>query len=757
MKLRKILAILLSLILICGVVPIGAVSVSAETEGYFTYEVENGKVTITGCDSSISGDLVLPATIDGYPVEEIGSRAFYGNNTITSIVIPEGVKVISTLIFFNSKSLKSVTIPSTVSFIGAGAFSDCDSLTNITVHEDNTYYSSSDDILFNKAKTEILCYPAGKTNTSYELPNSVNIIGEGAFYGCDSINYITMPDSIKKIVTSAFYSCTKLQSIRITENVESIGISAFYNCHSLKTIIVASGNKYYSSYDGVLYNKAKTQLICYPMGKENEECTVLDTVTEICDQAFYGCKNIKTIVIPKGVTSIGRRAFSYCEKLENVTISTTVTNIGSQAFYFDTALKNVYYQGTEEQWATMNVGIFNTYEPGIALHMLSYGVSRLNFIVYKIENGKAIVTGCEEGVSRNVVIPSQIGIYPVEEIGSRAFYGNNTITSIVIPEGVKVISTLIFFNSKSLKSVTIPSTVSFIGAGAFSDCDSLTNITVHEDNTYYSSSDDILFNKAKTEILCYPAGKTNTSYELPNSVNIIGEGAFYGCDSINYITMPDSIKKIVTSAFYSCTKLQSIRITENVESIGISAFYNCHSLKTIIVASGNKYYSSYDGVLYNKAKTQLICYPMGKENEECTVLDTVTEICDQAFYGCKNIKTIVIPKGVTSIGRRAFSYCEKLENVTISTTVTNIGSQAFYFDTALKNVYYQGTEEQWATMNVGIFNTYEPGIALHMLSYGVSRLNFIVYKIENGKAIVTGCEEGVSRNVVIPSQIGIYP
>ena len=118
-----------------------AVSASAETEGYYTYKVENGEATITDVDESISGDVILPETLGGYKVTAIGKFAFEDCESITSI-----------------------TIPDSVTFIDGWAFWFCKSLTNIIVDENNKNYSNdSNGVLFNKDKTELVRYPAGKS------------------------------------------------------------------------------------------------------------------------------------------------------------------------------------------------------------------------------------------------------------------------------------------------------------------------------------------------------------------------------------------------------------------------------------------------------------------------------------------------------------------------------------------------------------------------------------------------------------------
>ena len=167
-----------------------------------TYEIENGKVTITDCDTSLSGDIVLPSKIEGKPVTSIGNYAF-----------------------FLCSSLTSITIPDSVTSIGNYAFWDCSSLTSITI------------------------------------PDSVTSIGDSAFYRCSSLTSITIPSSVTSIGNFAFKDCSSLTSITIPSSVTSIGSYAFDGCSKLNQINVDTANTAYSSMNGVLFDKDKTELI----------------------------------------------------------------------------------------------------------------------------------------------------------------------------------------------------------------------------------------------------------------------------------------------------------------------------------------------------------------------------------------------------------------------------------------------------------------------------------------------------------------
>ena len=122
MQLRKILAVLLSVILICGIVPMGALTASAATSGYYTYTVSSGEATITDVDKSISGDVTIPSTFGGYTVTSIGDSAFNRCTNLEYVTIPIGVKSIWEYAFYGCKNLYLIDIPNNITSIGRYAF-----------------------------------------------------------------------------------------------------------------------------------------------------------------------------------------------------------------------------------------------------------------------------------------------------------------------------------------------------------------------------------------------------------------------------------------------------------------------------------------------------------------------------------------------------------------------------------------------------------------------------------------------------------
>ncbi len=243
----------------CAFLPLHAASLKD-----LTYATIDGKISIIRCDLAAEGNLVIPDTIEGKPVAKIASDAFsysgltsiaipdsvttIGNNAfrgcrLKSIVIGNSVTSIGGCAFLDCRSLRGITIPDSVESIGDPAFGGCVNLPKIEVGEKNPSYTDVNGVLFNKEKTMLLNYPAGKPDTAYEIPDTVTRIrayafSDSAFHKCTNLTSITIPDSFTNIEGRMFGGCSSLTSITIPDSVTTIGSGAFMDCTSLKNITI---------------------------------------------------------------------------------------------------------------------------------------------------------------------------------------------------------------------------------------------------------------------------------------------------------------------------------------------------------------------------------------------------------------------------------------------------------------------------------------------------------------------------------------
>ncbi|MDA7538804.1 leucine-rich repeat protein [Akkermansiaceae bacterium] len=200
------------------------------------YSDEGDSVTITDCETSASGILIIPDTINDLPVTRIRFGAFMDCTNLTSITIPDGVTALEDWTFVNCSSLESMKIPANIASIHQVAFADNTALNSFEVSPDNQFFSSESGVLFNKEQTTLILYPENKDG-DYQVPPSVSILSPYAF-NKSVIKNITLPAGLEAIPEGAFYGCSRLEKITIPENVNVIGKQAFEDCSNLKNFFM---------------------------------------------------------------------------------------------------------------------------------------------------------------------------------------------------------------------------------------------------------------------------------------------------------------------------------------------------------------------------------------------------------------------------------------------------------------------------------------------------------------------------------------
>ena len=348
-----------------------------------TYNNGKGVITFDGDVTTIgysAFDWCTSLTSVNIPdsVTTIGNYAFDGCTSLTSVTIPDSVKIIGDAAFYECNSLTSVTIPDSLTSIGNYAFYSCDSLTSVNIPDSVTSigeytfaccYSlqefkgkfATDDGRSLIRGNRIVAY-ANASGTTYTIPDSVTIIGSGAFAGCYSLTCVNIPDSVTTIGGWAFSGCTSLTSVNIPDSVTTIGMYAFYDCTSLKEFTgkFAEDNGRILVVDGVLTAFAPAGITEYniPDGVTKigygafyycrglTSVNIPDSVTTIGSYAFYSCDSLTSVNIPDSVTEIGEYAFAYCTSLTSVNIPDSVTEIGEWAFYHCYSMTSVYCKAT---------------------------------------------------------------------------------------------------------------------------------------------------------------------------------------------------------------------------------------------------------------------------------------------------------------------------------------------------------------------------------------------------------------------------
>ena len=226
---------------------------------------------------------------------------------------------------------------------------------SVKTYGDLSYVSSDSD--GDRIYDYIAIIDCNELVTKIEIPAEIEDIPvveieSSAFNGCANLTSIIIPDSVTSIGDFAFENCSGLTSITIPDSVTSIGDHAFYNCSSLTNITVSENNKYFSSLNGVLFNKDKTELVTYLTGNERTEYAIPDSVTSIGDRAFYKCSSLTSVIIPDSVTHIGYNAFKYCKNLTSIIIKNPNCEISNgKNTIWETATIYGYENSTAQAYA----------------------------------------------------------------------------------------------------------------------------------------------------------------------------------------------------------------------------------------------------------------------------------------------------------------------------------------------------------------------------------------------------------------------
>jgi len=296
-----------------------------------------GDYAFGGC-SNLS-ELIFPESLTS-----TSYRALNGCTSLKSITLPESLETIG-LQSFSETGLTSITIPKNVKSIPNDPFTGSTSLERVTVDPDNQNYKDIDGVLYNKSGSQLVYYPAVRTG-SYDIPSSVTQIGGYAFYkskisgvtipntvtsigrrafeNCDELSAIDLPSNLRTIEDEAFALCDNLTSVTIPKSVTSIGNNPFSGCSKVTEIIVEDGSSNFVAVGGVLFNKDKTLLKCYPAGKNGASYSIPDTVTTIGSWVFRGC-SLTSITIPDSVDFIYDYAFYDCSSLTSLVFTDTST------------------------------------------------------------------------------------------------------------------------------------------------------------------------------------------------------------------------------------------------------------------------------------------------------------------------------------------------------------------------------------------------------------------------------------------------
>lgn len=555
-------------------------------------------------------------------VKKIGDYSFTGCTALKTLNLGENLEEIGAESFSDCKNLTTVTVGSKLKTVYWDVFKGCDNLTSITVSKDNTYLYAEGKKLFNH-KISGTCGKSVKFSYNRKT-KTLTLSGSGAM---ENGNYYA------------------------DEDLE------FFPSD-------------WESYDNFLTHSPYRDII----KQEVETIVIGDKITHIGAYAFADCKSLKQVKLGKKVTSIGNCAFSQCSKLNKISSLTNLKTIGNYAFY---ACKNLKSFSIGKSVKKIGTGVFCncTNLKSLSIHKNNpYFSKRGNMLLDKKQstlvsacfgsNKTCTIYGSVKSVDETILKDTSIKSFSVSKKNAKYCSKNGLLYS-------KNGKTLKKCPAKMSGTVNTGNTVTKIETDAFKNCNSITQINIGKNvssinyafchisskkldkvqisnkNSYYYETDGSIVSKKDEELVaCYKID--GDTYTFPDSVQSVGVHAFCDQENLKKVIIPKNI-----DLNYCFDITETIHL--NIESIHLGAEYNnpeknfdafwgLTTLKEITVSSENPYYTSVDGVLYNKEMNELVFLP--------DMIDTYS-----------------VPEGVTSIGYE-FALC-KLKNLTLSNTITD--------------------------------------------------------------------------------------
>ena len=717
------------------------------------YDIPSGVTLIGVSDESATGRVEIPNTVTilsyessgggmyetTIPVVAIKANVFSGRSSITEVVIPANVTSIGDGAFEDCTGLTTVTMPRKLSSLGNGVFKGCTSLTDINwPHSlsrisNNTFYGCS-------------------SLRSITIPASVTSIGESAFAYCTNLNNVVLPNSVRTLDWNVFYCCTGLTNVTIPGNITSLR-GTFFGCTGLTSINIPAG---VTTMEGTFKGCTGLTSVALPR-----------LLTTIGSETFADCSNLAYVEIPNSVTRIGSMAFSNTA-LTTLVLPSTVTNIESNAFYGSTQLASITsrnlnppYMSNSDGFSAETYGMASLYIPASSVdkyqnanwwklfeqvegkdaYNTTYDfVSNGLYYLITANNTVTVRGGSDFGTA--LTIPANVtneGVtYAVTAIAPSAFSGSG-ITSLSLPETLVTIGANAFSDCNGLTSLTIPVNVTSIGSYAFSGLTQLSRIVWNARECWTTGIPYEVYGYGKNyydgseyyQQYTYDEVKTNvTEIIIGNQVKVLPRGLAAN-SQITSINLPTTLEVICEDAFYDCGLLTSMTVPVNVNFIGEHSFCNCDNLSSLTwnARSCPNYGGLYYKINYDVHTGYSDNTPDGSSPiTELTIGDQVETlpdnfarsayitsaelpaslktIGDYAFYNCWNMSSeVIIGDAVTEIGDCAFGGCAKVTRMSVGRNVRYIGQGAF------------GSGYENNPNSYHYYGDYVPGMSLTSLSW----------------------------------------
>lgn len=630
------------------------------------------------------------------------AKHLYVNGTLlTDLVIPEGVTKINAHSFVNVVDITSITLPSSLLQIGSSAFNGCTGLERVNVEDISDWLN----ILFNDRTSNPLYYAKhlyidGSLLTDLVIPEGTINLQKYAFVNCVDLKSVVIPNSVTSNLYSQFSGCYNIEIMTLpnpgyeySNSVDTFG-DYFGGYEYENSVEITQDN------GGVTYYLPAALKTVHVTGEKIlrnafENCYTITTITfdnvkSIGDNAFNGCSNLYSITLPNTLESIGDDAFEYCHRLVEIYNKSSFTLTPGSFDYGSVALRAIrivnddssskvttddngfaYYTDTNGVGLIGYVGteLHLTLPEGID-YIHKYALYEYDFLSVTVSEGVKSIGSNAFGYCTQL---SQINLPDsLEKIESSVFYGTSNLSYIVLPKNLKTIEAAAFYSAIKMVEIVNLSSIS-IELGKDNNgglAENALSVVTSLSESKISVTDDgfILYSTGDEVIVTGYIGKA-TDIVIPSNVTSIYEHAFYKNKFITSVEFPSNVKTIGNSSFRACENLKKVVFNEGLEKIESYAFYE------------------------NKALTEGIVIP-----------GSLNTIGYQAFAR-SSIKSLVILDGIETLGESAFNFCSSIKTLTIAKSVKTINDSCFRFLLALKEIIYEGTVEEWNSINKGTLLT----------------------------------------------------
>ena len=643
---------------------------------------------------------------------EIGDRAFESADYLTEVVLPASVTRIGTYAFSYCPNLEFINVQRVKTF-DKEAFSYCEKLAWVDLTSAETI---GDSAFCSTALTELA------------FGDALTDIGQYAFYGVRELTSVTFGDNVRTVGNGAFADCPAIATLSLNEGLEEIGTYAFSG--KFTVVVLPATLRVLGSYAFEL-STVKSVTLSLPLVNEKgnavtlssafsfhsdiEQLVIREGTARVTEGFAATCGGLVSVSLPESITVIEKSAFEDCYNLETVErAGNRLTEIGDEAFYGCGALAAFTFDETLEKIGAHAFDSTAITECILPEGLLSIGNSAFSSCstlttVYIPSTVLSIGYGAFNGHVKTLTAPL-LHTLMSDSDRRELFTAVETVTVIGTPIEIP---RAYFESSSYLRTVNLPGSVTKIGAYAFASCEALTAVgggSIKEIGDYAFSyckrlSAFAFGDRLETigEYAFEYAGFVTVT--LPDSVQTVGEGAFEYAQSLQALTLGSGVKRIGEYAFSYCSRLSLVSLNEGLVEIGGGAFEYCAiseiSLPSTLCVIGSS-------ALYGSPIVRItLSLPLVDENgravcmedlleasilQYATVREGVTELPANFFEYCGDLIEVDLPASLQRIGTYAFHECESLERINrAGTGLVEIDEYAFALCTSLTEFTFDAT------------------------------------------------------------------